>query len=461
MKHAHFVGVGGAGLSAIAAVLAEAGWQVSGCDLQSSTLTHDLGQRGVHVYQGHDVGHILGADVLVVSSAVAADNPEVTAAAKRGIPVRKRAEFLAEFLADFDVVAVAGTHGKTTTTGLTAFMLDRAGFDPSFVVGGVLADYGANARLGGGPLFVIEADEYDRMFLGLNPVLAVVTNVEHDHPDCYPTLASMQEAFQQFVRRVTPGGHLLACADDAGSQALGQYAAENGVDVSYYGLQKRAEWTAEEIQPNGAGGNDFLLVRAGETLGLARNRLPGLHNVSNSLAALVAALHLDVDFNTARNALAEFHGVGRRFEVKGEAGGITVVDDYAHHPTEIRATLAAARRRYPGQAIWAMFQPHTFSRTRLLLDDFAAAFRDADHVVVTDIFRSREREDPGVSAADIVHRMAHADARYIPRLAEAADYLAERLKPGDVLITLSAGDGDTVGASILNMVNGSQRGGGR
>ncbi len=455
MKHAHFVGIGGTGLSAIAAVLAEAGWTVSGCDVQPSDLARDLEQRGVRVFLGHDARHVEGADVVVISSAIPVDLPEVQAARQRGIPVRKRADFLEEFLADYNVVAVAGTHGKTTTTGLTAFVLDKAGLDPSFVVGGVLADYASNARRGGSDLFVIEADEYDRMFLGLSPSLAIVTNVEHDHPDCFPTPEAMQEAFQQFVRRIAPRGLLLACADDAGALALGHWAEGNGIVVEFYGQNGGAKWKAEEIQSNGAGGSDFLVVRDGETLGLARNRLPGLHNVNNSLAALVAAMRLDVSFNTARNALAEFHGVGRRFEVRGEAGGVTVVDDYAHHPTEIRATLAAARRRYPGRAVWAMFQPHTFSRTRALMDDFAASFRDADHVVIVDIFRSREREDPSVSAADIVKRMTHPDAQYIPRLEDAADYLAGHLKSGDVLITLGAGNGNSVGAAVLRKFNGS------
>ena len=455
MKHAHFVGIGGTGLSAIAAVLAEAGWTVSGCDAQPSDLARELEQRGLRVYHGHDPRHVEDADVVVISSAIPSDLPEVRAALRRGIPVRKRAEFLEEILAGSSVVAVAGTHGKTTTTGLTAFILDRAGRDPSFIVGGVLADYGTNARRGQSDLFVIEADEYDRMFHGLNPSLAVVTNVEHDHPDCFPTAEAMQEAFQQFVERLEPGGKLLACADDAGSLALGRWAEGNGVRVEFYGLNGEAQWKAEEIQTNGTGGSDFLVVREGETLGLARNRLPGLHNVSNSLAALVAALWLDVNFNTARNALAEFHGVARRFEIKGEAGGVTVIDDYAHHPTEIRATLAAARRRFPGRAIWAVFQPHTFSRTRAMLDEFAASFRDADHVVITDIFRSRERDDKSLNAGEIVKRMAHADARHIPRLDDAADYLAGRLKSGDVLITLSAGDGNGVGADVLRRFNGS------
>lgn len=456
MAHAHFVGIGGAGLSAIATALLESGWTVSGCDEQPSALALGLAARGAQIFEGHAASHVAGVDVVIASSAIPGDNPEIAAARQQGIPVQKRSEFLRDFLAGRSVVAVAGTHGKTTTTGLIAFMLDRAGLDPSFVVGGVLADYGTNARSGKSPLFVIEADEYDRMFLGLCPAVAVVTNVEHDHPDCFPTPEAMQEAFQRFTERVVAGGRLVVCADDTKAREIGEAAGARGTRVTYYGLKNGADWRAEEIQSNGAGGSDFLVVRGGETLGLARNRLPGLHNVANSLAALVVADYLGVSFNAARGALADFHGVGRRFEVKGEAGGVAVVDDYAHHPTEIRATLAAARRRYPGRVIWAMFQPHTFSRTRALLADFAASFRDADHVVVGDIFRSREKEDPSVSGRDIVSRMTHSDARYIPGLEAAADYLAGCVQPGDVLITLGAGDGNKVGEMVLEKLRGAQ-----
>ena len=456
MKHAHLVGIGGSGLSAIASVLLDNGWNVSGCDTSVSASAHALAQRGVRIYQAHSPGHVEGVDVVLISSAIASDNPEIASARARGIPVQKRAEFLGGYLAGRQVVAVAGTHGKTTTTGLIAFMLDRAGLDPSFIVGGVLADYGANARSGASAIFVIEADEYDGMFLGLSPSVAVVTSVEHDHPDCFPTPEAMQEAYRQFSQRVAPGGHLIVCADDPRAMDIGEVASRSGTRVSYYGLNRQAEWKADAIQSNSAGGSDFLVVRGRQTLGLARSRLPGLHNVANSLAAFAVADHFQVGFNAARGALAEFRGVGRRFEFKGEARGVIVVDDYAHHPTEIRATLAAARRRYPGRAIWAMFQPHTFSRTRALLADFAASFRDADHVVVTEIFRAREKDDPTLSGRDILARMDHSDARYISRLDEAADDLAARLESGDVLITLSAGDGHTVGEKVLEKL-GSKR----
>ncbi|MBM4424091.1 MAG: UDP-N-acetylmuramate--L-alanine ligase [Chloroflexi bacterium] len=449
MKRAHFVGIGGSGLSAIATLLLESGVAVSGSDAQGSEMTDRLRALGAAVSIGHRADNVAGAEVVVVSSAVAADNPETVAARAAGIPVLKRADFLGGLMAGRAGVCVAGTHGKTTTTALIAFILLRAGRDPSFIVGGVIAELGTNARHGNGEPFVIEADEYDGMFLGLRPKVSVITNVEHDHVDCYPTAEEYRAAFAKFAA-LTPGdGVLIACRDDAGAKEIGEGAAQNGARVQWYGLKNGSEWRAEHMQANGAGGSDFVVTRNGVTVGLARIRLPGVHNVSNSLAALAAVESLGVDFNSARAALSEFGGVDRRFEIKGEANGVTVVDDYAHHPTEIRATLAAVRRRYGGRTVWAMFQPHTFSRTRALLNEFAASFGDADHVLVTDIYRSREAMDDSVKAKQIVSQMRHPDARYVPALSDAVATLLTEVKPGDVLITLGAGDGNTVGEKVL------------
>jgi UDP-N-acetylmuramate--alanine ligase len=452
MTHVHFVGIGGAGLSAIAQVLLESGYTVSGSDEALSPFAQALARHGATVHLGHSAGHLNGAEVVIVSSAVPPDNVEVLAAQARGLPVLKRADFLGQLMEGRLGIAVAGAHGKTTTTGLIAFLLDRAGLDPTFIVGGWLADYGTNARAGQGRPFVIEADEYDRMFLGLRPAVAVVTNVEHDHPDCYPTLADMQEAFQAFVNLLPPDGLLVGYGRDPFVLKLVEARRALGRPAVTYGLRREDDYRADSLQLNGAGGFDFLVAKNNHTLGLARNRLPGEHNVLNSLAALAVADHAGVDFNLARNALAEFHGAGRRFEVVGEAAGITVVDDYAHHPTEIRATLAAARRRFAGRALWVVFQPHTFSRTRALLADFAASFGDADHVILVDIFRSREAPDPSVSSLDIVRRMAHPDARCIPAMLDAASFLCEQLPPGAVLLTLGAGDVNLIGQQVLQFL---------
>ncbi len=442
-------------MSAIAKVLLESGYTVTGSDQALSPMAQALAALGVKVYEGHAAANVGEAEAVIISSAVPPDNVEVAAAQARGLPVFKRAAFLGQLMEDRMGVAVAGTHGKTTTTGLIAFMLDRAGLDPTFIVGGVLADYGTNGRAGQGRPFVIEADEYDRMFLGLKPSVIVVTNVEHDHPDIYPTLAEMQEAFRQFTQLLPPEGLLVACAEDAFARRLAEERRAAGGPVRLYGFRREGvDVWADSLQMNNAGGYDFMVVKQGTTLGLARNRLPGEHYVLNSLAALAVADYFGVEFNTARTALADYRGVGRRFEVKGEAGGVTVVDDYAHHPTEIRATLAAARRRFAGRPVWVMFQPHTYSRTRALLTDFAACFTEADHVVVVDIFRSREVPDGTISAADIVRKMKHPDARHIPALDAAAAYLSAHLQPGDVLLTLGAGNGDSVGLQVLKDLAG-------
>ena len=448
MTKVHFVGIGGSGLSAIAQVLLESGDDVSGSDEVLSPFAQALAAHGAKVYQGHAAENLDCAELVIVSAAVPEGNPEVAAALARGVPVLKRAEFLGRLMAGRQGIAVAGTHGKTTTTGLIALLLDRAGLDPTFIVGGWLVDFDTNARAGKGP-FVVEADEYDRMFLGLKPMVAVVTNVEHDHPDCYPTLADMQDAFRAFANLLPDDGWLVGCGHDAFARTLVEARRAAGHAALTYGLRRDDDFRADSLQLNGAGGFDFLLVKDGRTLGLVRNRLPGEHNVLNSLAALAVADHLGVSFNDARNGLADYRGAGRRFEVMGEAGGVTWVDEYAHHPTEIRATLAAARRRFTDHPLWVMFQPHTFSRTRTLLADFATAFADADHVVIVDIYRSREAPDPGISASDIVRRMDHPDAVYVPALTDAAAYLAERLRAGDVLLTLGAGDGNQVGRQAL------------
>jgi UDP-N-acetylmuramate--alanine ligase len=340
---------------------------------------------------------------------------------------------------------------------MLASVLLAARQDPTFIVGGQIAHLGTNARAGEGP-FVIEADEYDRTFLGLRPTMAVVTNVEHDHPDCYPTRDEFVAAFEAFVDLMPPDGALVVCDDDAGARALGQRSGAQGQRVLRYGLAEDADWRATNAQPNGAGGCDYVALAGGELKGLVRLRMPGTHNVLNSLAVLAVADALEVPFEATTQALRDFRGIGRRFEIKGVANGVTVVDDYAHHPTEIRATLAAARQNYPGRRIWAMWQPHTFSRVRALLDDFATAFADADHVVVAPIYAAREKDDLGLNSAGIAARMEHADARTAASLDEALAFLESGVRPGDVVLTLGAGDGDTVGERLLEKLGSRELG---
>jgi len=449
----HLIGIGGIGLSAIARVLLEEGRRVSGSDLKLSPITDALADLGATIYQGHRAENVGDADLVVVSSAIPADNPEATAARARGIPVVKRDWLLGRMTESRFGIAVAGSHGKTTITAMIALVLTEAGLDPTFIVGGIMENLGTNAKAGRGEHFVIEADEYDRTFLGLKPSIAVVTNIEMDHPDCYPELDDLVEVFREFLHLVPDDGCVIGCGDEERVKGvLG--AMEQGAVVVTYGLGEGVDWRAVDVRPNEGSGSSFVVLHGGQTVGEFTLGIPGLHNVQNALAVLAVGHRLGLHLADVRETLRSFRGVQRRFEVKGEVGGkardgIVVVDDYAHHPTQIRTTLQAARERYPERTIWAVFQPHTYSRTRALLGEFAASFAHADHVVVTEIYAARESDDLGVSAADIVARMKHPDARYIPGLNEAASHLLDHLKPGDVLLTLGAGDGYKVGEEVL------------
>ncbi|HEY66659.1 MAG TPA: UDP-N-acetylmuramate--L-alanine ligase [Thermoflexia bacterium] len=451
-RRVHFIGIGGAGLSAIARVLMEQGVEVSGSDLVLSPVARALARDGARVFAGHRAENVDGAALVIVSSAVPPDNVEVQAALAAGIPVLKRPEFLGQMMDGRLGVAVAGTHGKTTTTAMIASILLEAGRDPTFIVGGVISGLGTNARAGKGPLFIIEADEYDRTFLSLTPQVAVVTIVEHDHPDCYPTFADFRAAFDEFARLVPRDGLLVIGWDDPTARELGERRRAAGAQVAFFGLGEGAEWRAEEVRPNFAGGVDFLAVHEGQVLGLVRLQVPGAHNAFNAMAALAVAGFFEVPFRVARSALTEFRGVGRRFEVKGEAAGVVVVDDYAHHPTEIRATLAAARQRFPRRPLWAVWQPHTYSRTKTLLGEFARAFGEANHVIVLPIYAARETNTLGISGADVVAAMEHPDVRYAGSLEEAVVWLGTEVRPGDVVLTLGAGDGDRVGEWLLEVL---------
>jgi len=454
----HFVGIGGSGLSALARVLIERGHVVSGSDESDSPMLASLSTLGARVVVGHRAEQVVGAEVVVISSAIRGDNPEVVAALKVGLPVYKRSEFLGELTKGYKTIAVAGTHGKTTTAGLISFILSEAGLAPSFVVGGLLPDLGGvNARAGQGEFFVIEADEYDHAFLGLAPWLEVITNIEHDHPDFFPSLADVQAAFSAFLARLAPMGWVVACGDASGVLDLVHQGGARRVQV--YGVDTPdADWAAAHWERSLEGGSEFVVLRRpargaeARAFGRAVTRLSGLHNIRNALAALCVADLCGVEFAVAAGALAKFSGAGRRFELRGEARGVVFVDDYAHHPSEIRATLAAARDRFPGRAVWAVWQPHTFSRTRALLSGFAVSFEDADHVLVLPVFRSREEDDPTFSARMVVETMQHRDARYLDEGRAAVDDLMSRLGNHDVLITLSAGDGNQIGEKVMQLL---------
>lgn len=447
--HVHLVGIGGSGLSAIARVLLGKGFEVSGSDLQMNELTNDLASAGIDIFEGHDPRFSRDADVLLVSSAIPEDNVEVLAAKESGIPVMKRAEFLDRLLAGTKCIAIAGTHGKTTTTGMTGQILIEAGLDPSVIVGGTLPAIGSNGRAGQGEYFVIEADEYDQMFLGLRPEVAVITNVDYDHPDLYPSKKDYQKSFLEFVKNIKAGGRLVVCSDDPFAKRLAKVASDQHVEIETYGLVK-ADWRAVELRVNQLGGVDFVLQHNQESVIVIRLRVPGQHNVLNALAAVACTTGLGIEVGTIRQALANFGGVGRRFQIVGDVGDVMIIDDYAHHPTEIRATLAAARQRYPDRRIWAVWQPHTFSRTKRLLPEFATSFSEADRVLVLDVYQSRETDNLGLSMNAIMKTMDHPDVDYVGSVVAAAEFFLERVRPGDVLMTLSAGDGNIVGELVFH-----------
>lgn len=472
----HLVGIGGFGLSAIARVLHGRGYPVSGSDRQHSALTEALAAEGIAVSIGHDAENITGLLkgegqqplLVLASSAIPDDNIELAEARRLGIPIVRRRQILGALTGDWTTIAVAGTHGKTTTAAMIAWTLLQAGLDPTFVVGGTIQNLGTNARAGSGPHFVIEADEYDHAFLGLRPGIAVVTTLEHDHPDCFPAFDDMKEAFAAFTQRIVPGGRLVVCNDDPEARRLGARFAGNrgqrdGAPAAQhtvtYGLGRECEWQARDVRLQGS--PTFKVLHRNRCLGTCALQLPGDHNVLNALAALAVTSELGVEFGIASAALTRFQGTARRFELKGQALGITVVDDYAHHPTEIRATLAAARTRYPGQTIWAVFQPHTYSRTATLMDEFATAFGEADHILVTRIFAARERNRNGVRAQDLVERIRaqkQASARgpsdhqvlCTETLDGAVEFLFDHVRPGGLVLTLGAGDGYLIGERLLD-----------
>jgi UDP-N-acetylmuramate--alanine ligase len=431
---------------------------VTGSDRILSPLALDLQKIGIAIQTGHAAENVAGADWVVRSSAVPDDNPEVAAALATGIPVYKRADFLGRLMEDKIGVAIAGTHGKTTTTGMIAWTLQALGADPSFICGGILQNLGVNARAGKGEAFVIEADEYDRMFLGLKPRYEVVTNIEHDHPDCYPTPADFRAAFVEFVKLIPSNGALVSCGEDMGAIELVAEARRMGKRVIGYRIAENqrteaGEWVlAQNVMANSLGGftfNCLVRLQSGPNyVSGVQLRVPGLHNVRNALATLAVVGLLGLDLKLAAKALGEFQGTGRRFEIKGQFGGVTVIDDYAHHPTEIRATLDAARARYPSRRIWAVWQPHTYSRVQTLFDEFVVSFMEADQVIVSEVYAAREAQQD-FSAEKVVRAMQHHAVHFIPTLPEISSYLLSHLKSGDVLLVLSAGDADQVSAEVL------------
>ncbi|MDF1535824.1 MAG: UDP-N-acetylmuramate--L-alanine ligase [bacterium] len=437
-KHLHFVGIGGIGMSGIAEVLANLGYTVSGSDLVSGDTIRRLTGCGCLVSVGHSAGNIEGADVVVISSAVKSDNPEVQAARQAGIPVIPRATMLNELMRMKYGIAVAGSHGKTTTTSMVAGIMAEAKLDPTVVIGGKLDSLGTNARLGEGDYLVAEADESDGSFLQLTPTIAVVTNIDNEHMDHYGTFDALRAAFRKFLDKVPFYGRAVLCLDDA--EVAGMLSDLERPHVTY-GLSAQANVCASDIRYEGFA-SSYTASLDGRALGRVSLPVPGLHNIYNSLAAIAVGLELEVPFTVIAAALSGYAGTQRRFQKKGEAGGVAVYDDYGHHPSEIKATLEAARQGWKGRVV-AMFQPHRFSRTRDLLPDFGTAFHNADKVLVCDIYAAGEDSIGNLTGRDVagcISSHGHRGAEFVGSCAAAVDRVMEILEDGDMVITLGAGD---------------------
>ncbi len=448
------VGIGGIGMSSIAEVLLNRGYQVTGSDLQRSDVTERLESLGAVIHEGHGAQNVRNADVVVYSSAVKpADNPETQEAERMRVPLIPRSVMLGELMRMQFGIGIAGTHGKTTTTSLTGLVVGEGGFDPTIIVGGKVTVFGSNAVVGEGDIIVIEADEYDRTFLRLTPSLAVITNIEADHLDTYRDLDDIKTSFTQYANSVPFFGAAILCLDDLIVQEIVSHVDRR---VLTYGTSRQAEIRAEDVHQEGLL-TSFNVVAHGKLLGAVNLQTPGLHNVRNALAAVAVGLELEIDFGKIASGLAKFTGVQRRFQKVGEFDDVLIVDDYAHHPTEIAATLSAATEGWSNRRIVAVFQPHLFSRTRDFKEGFARAFFNADVLVITDVYGAREQPIEGVSGkmlSDMAVRFGHRNVHYVPQKEALPDFLAELVQPGDTVITMGAGDVWRYGRALLEKLEG-------
>jgi len=454
IKQIHFVGMGGIGMSSIAEVLLAQGFAVSGSDAKDSGILRRLEKLGAKVAVGHAAENLGQADVLVFSSVIPPHNPEYREAKKRGIPIIQRAEMLAELMRMKDGIAIAGSHGKTTTTSLTAWILSEAGLDPTCLVGGRLESFDSNARLGESCFLVAEADESDGSFLKLSPVISVITNIDPEHLDHYQTFEVLVDSFVEFTRNSPFYGTNILCVDHPVVRRILPRIKRRYVS---YGLSEDADFRAENIRSESIT-SIFDVYFKGQLLGEVKIPLPGKHNVLNTLAAIACAYEVDVEFEVIQHALASFAGIDRRFQIKGKVDGVTVVDDYAHHPEEISATLGAAKSCHQGRVV-ALFQPHRYTRTRDLFEEFTTAFKDADVVYVCDIYEASEAPIPGVTAealAKAIVESGHPNTRYVADKDKAASIIATDIQENDIVITLGAGDVKNAGVHLLELLHGKK-----
>lgn len=451
IKHVYFVGIGGIGMSGIAEILLNQGFRVSGSDLTLTEVTRHLVDMGATVYEGHDPANLADVDVLVYSSAVALENPEVIAAIERKIPVIRRAEMLAEVMRLHHGIAVAGTHGKTTTTSMLGMVLIEGGQDPTVIVGGKLHAFGGtNARLGSGEFMVVEADEFDRSFLQLNPSIAILTTLEEEHLDIYSSLDDLKNAFVEFANKVPFYGFITLCLDEP---ALQEILPRIMRKVITYGFSSQADIQAVDLVQK-ENRSTFTVLREGEELGVIHLGVPGEHNVQNALATVAVSLELGIAFESIKTALDAFTGAFRRFEVKADLRDVLVIDDYAHHPTEVKVTLRGIKSGWRRRVV-CVFQPHTYTRTRDFYKDFGGAFMNADLLIVTDVYPARERPIQGVTGeiiADAARSFGHKNVIYIQDKKDIPARLLELVRPGDIVITMGAGDIYQYGAMFIEQL---------
>ncbi len=449
--HIYFVGIGGIGMSGIAELLLNLGYKVSGSDIRTSDITRRLERLGGTIYNGHAAHQIMGADVIVTSSAISPNNPEVTAAKKAAIPVIPRAEMLAELMRIKYSIAVAGAHGKTTTTSLVAAVLAQGGLDPTVVIGGKLKSIDTNAVLGSGEYIVAEADESDGSFLKFSPAIAVVTNIDREHLDYYKDIDAIKQVFLDFIHRIPFYGLAVLCLDNEAIQDLLPLVKKR---FTTYGLNSQADLQAQQVVHKGPTSH-FTVIHRGQPVGEINLNLPGTHNVQNALAGIAVGLELNIPFAIIKAALETVTGVRRRMEIKGDKTGITIMDDYGHHPTEIKSTLNAIRQSWPHKRLVVVFQPHRHTRTAALFDEFTRAFYQSDAVVVLPIYAAGEEPIPGVEAARLFESIrdhGHKDVSYFEEPSAAVVYLIKTLKQGDILLTLGAGDVWKLGEQLLQQL---------
>lgn len=448
-SHVHFIGIGGISMSGLALILANLGFKVSGSDIKSTNITEQLTDKGIKIYIGHDQSNIKGSDIIVHTAAIKEDNPEMIKAKELGLPIIERSVLLGEIMKKYQYsIGISGTHGKTTTTSMVSLSLLNAGYDPTITVGGELESIGGNLKIGNSQYFVTEACEYVESFLKFHPYIAIILNIDEDHLDYYKDINEIAEAFLKYAKLVPNDGYLIINNDDPRKDKIIDNVACNKVT---FGINNTSDYQAVNICFNELGFPNFDVLHADTLLGKVQLNIPGTHNIYNSLASVACSMKLGINFETCKNSLLKFKGAKRRFEIKGKINNATIIDDYAHHPTEISATLKAADK-YPHNKIWCIFQPHTYSRTKALLGEFSEAFCNADKIIITDIYAAREKNTFEIHSKDLVAKLQDnkKDAIYIKDFDEIYSFIKQNFKENDLIITMGAGDIYKVGEMLLS-----------